>query len=117
MMMTPLVAPKTYRRFVDDSHARFNTIEEANTFKDVLNQQNPQIQYTIEIENEQRELQFLDINIKNEKEGKYEFEVHRKKTITSIQVKPNSDHDPKKYCEESLKVLFTVQHQSAAKNI
>ena len=38
------VEPILYRRFVDDSHARFNTIEGANTFTDVLYQQNPKIQ-------------------------------------------------------------------------
>ena len=95
LQVIPPIAPKSYKRFVDDSHARFNALEEAERFKEILNQQEPKIQYTLEAENEQKELQFLDITIKNELNGKYEFTVHRKKAITNIQVKPHSDHDPK----------------------
>ena len=65
----PPIAPKSYKRYVDDSHARFNNIENAETFNEILNQQNPKIQYTLEAENERKELEFLDINIKNELEG------------------------------------------------
>ena len=92
---TPPSAPITYRRYVDDSHSRFLQLENAYRFKDILNQQNPKVQYTMEIENEGKELPVIGINVKNEGEGKYEFEVHRKKAITNIQVKPHSDHDPK----------------------
>ena len=92
---TPPSAPITYRRYVDDSHSRFLQLENAYRFKDILNQQNPKVQYTMEIENERKELPVIGINVKNEGEGKYEFEVHRKKAITNIQVKPHSDHDPK----------------------
>ena len=36
----PSVAPKTYKRYVDDSHSRFDSIENAENFKNILNQQN-----------------------------------------------------------------------------
>ena len=91
----PTVSPNSYKRYVDDSHARFINIEQAERYMIILNEQHPQIQYTIEKENEQKELQFLDIKIKNNQQGKYEFTVHRKDAITNIQVKPHSDHDPK----------------------
>ena len=31
----------------------------------------------------------------NNKEGKYEFKIHRKNAITNVQLKPTSSHDPK----------------------
>ena len=90
----PAVAPKSFYRYVDDSHARFNNMHEASEFKNILNQQNPQIKYTIETENEHKQLNFLDISITN-KGGNYEFNVHRKHAITNVRIKPNSNHDPK----------------------
>ena len=92
---TPAVSAKSYRRYVDDSHGRFADISEAERFLTILNQQHPKIQYTLEKENESKELEFLDIKIKNNNVGRYEFSVHRKEAITNIQLKPNSDHDPK----------------------
>ena len=49
---------------MDDSHARFPDIKQANDFKDVLNQQHPKIQYTLDLENNEKEINFLDITIK-----------------------------------------------------
>ena len=45
------LAPKTFKRFVDDSHARLNNREQSLQFLDILNSQDPSIQYTIEFEN------------------------------------------------------------------
>ena len=59
------------------------------------------IQYTVERESEEG-LNFLDINIKNNGTGRYEFSIHRKKAITNVQIKPSSCHDPK-----VLKGVFT----------
>ena len=39
-------------------------------------------------------LNFLDVTIKNNKLGKYEFGVHGKNAITNVQVKKHSSHDP-----------------------
>ena len=91
----PSINLKSFLRYVDDSHARFLNIKQAEKFKDILNKQHPKIQYTLEMENENKELNFLDVKIKNNQNGKYEFSVHRKNAITNIQIKPHSDHDPK----------------------
>ena len=91
----PPINLKSFRRFVDDSHARFPLIECAGRFHDILNKQNDKIQYTMETENGDKTLEFLDIKIINNGQGQYEFDVFRKKAITNVQVKPNSGHDPK----------------------
>ena len=41
----PSIELKAFRRYVDDSHAMFPDIKQANDFKDILNQQHPKIQY------------------------------------------------------------------------
>ncbi|XP_065642467.1 uncharacterized protein LOC136074096 [Hydra vulgaris] len=89
---------KSYLRYVDDSHARFSNIQEAEKFKIILNKQHPAIQYTIETENHNKTLNFLNITIINNSKGKYEFKVYRKEAITNIQIKPHSNHDPKILC-------------------
>ena len=91
---TPSVAPKSFLRFVDDSHARFDDLEKASLFHDILNQQNEHINYTIEIEDLEKSLKYMDLNIQN-KNGKYDFQVHRKNAITNVQLAPHSGHDPK----------------------
>ena len=45
----------TFKRFVDDSNARFNNREQSLLFLDILNSQDPSIQYTIEFENENKQ--------------------------------------------------------------
>ena len=80
--------PITFRRYVDDSHSRFENIEQSKSFLQILNAQNPCIQYTVEKENEKKEINFLDITIINNLEGKYDFKVFRKDAITNIQIKP-----------------------------
>ena len=71
--------PKTFKRYVDDSHAHFTSKHHANIFQEILNKQDPAIQYTIEYENENKSLIFLDINITNTINNKYKFKVHHKK--------------------------------------
>ena len=60
-----------------------------------MNQQHQKIQYTLETENEDKELNFLDITVKNNQNGTYDFKVYRKSAITNVQVKKTSSHDPK----------------------
>ena len=91
---TPSVAPKSFLRFVDDSHARFDDLEKASLFHNILNQQNEHINYTIEIEDLEKSLKYMHLNIQN-KNGKYDFQVHRKNAITNVQLAPHSGHDPK----------------------
>ena len=49
----------------------------------------------MEVEKEGKTLEYLDVKTTNNNEGKYDFEVFRKKAITNIQIKPSSSHDPK----------------------
>ena len=89
------IAPKTFRRFVNDSHARFQDRSHAKKFLEILNKQDPAIKYTAEFEDHENSLNFLDINITNNTTNrKYEFKVHRKNAITNIHNKPNSCIDP-----------------------
>ena len=44
------IAPKTFRRFVDNSHARFQERSHANKFLEILRKQDLVIKYTIEFE-------------------------------------------------------------------
>ena len=89
------VAPMSFLRYVDDSHSRFNNIEDATTFQEILNDQDPDhLKYTMEVEDIEKTLNFLDLKIKNNS-GHYEFSIHRKNAITNVQVKPHSGHDPK----------------------
>ena len=95
LLQQPPIHPKSFKRYVDDSHARFTDIGSAEQFKNILNRQDQRIQYTMEKEDESKNLEFLDIRIMNSGSGKYEFDIYRKKAITNVQVKPSSSHDPK----------------------
>nr|XP_047132455.1 uncharacterized protein LOC124811183 [Hydra vulgaris] len=86
--------PKTFVRYVDDCHARFNSIKQQQIFLNILNEQNPAIKYTVELENHQKQLNFLNVNITNTMHGAYEFQIHRKEAMTNIQLKPNSNINP-----------------------
>ena len=48
--LTIHIQPKTFKRYVDNSHARFPSRHQANTFQEILNKQDPAIQYTTEYE-------------------------------------------------------------------
>ena len=62
--LTLNLAPKTYRRYVDDTHARFTSKKQSRQFQNIRNKQDKQIQFTIEDENEEMCLKVLDIKIK-----------------------------------------------------
>ena len=72
----PAISPKSFVRYVDDSHARFQTLQQAKKFREVLNQQNEHIQYTMGTEDQLKSLNFLDMNIRNNN-GQYELKVYR----------------------------------------
>ena len=83
------IARKTFRLFVDDSHARFQERSNANKFSEILNKQDPAIKYVVEFEDHKHSLNFLDINItSNTICRKYKFKVHRKDA--NIHIKPSS---------------------------
>jgi len=93
--LTPPINLKSFKRYVNDSHARFDIKNDALRFLNILNKQNKNIQYTIEMQSENKSLDFLDITITNTNNGKYQFKIHRKEAITNVQLKPSSSHDPK----------------------
>ena len=83
--------------------------------KEILNKQDPAIQYTIEYDNGNKSLNFLDINITNTVNKKYEFKVRRKKAITNIHMKPTSlTLKPSKKCS---RVSFTEYTRYVWSNI
>ena len=87
--LTLNLAPKTHRRYVDDTHARFTSKEQSHELQNNLNKQDKHIQFTIEDENEEICLNFLDIKLKNNN-GRCEFDVHRKPALTNVQIKQRS---------------------------
>ena len=89
--MTFDIAPKTVHRYVDDSHARFGSRNNAIEFANVLNSQDPQIQYTIEYKNNHKQLNFLDVARKNNLNHSHDFAVYRKVAIINVQIKPHSN--------------------------
>ena len=91
--LTLNLAPKAYRQYVDDTHARFTSKEQSREFQNILNKQDKHIQFTIEDENEKKCLNFRNIKIKNNN-GRYEFDVNRKPVLTNVQIKPHSCISP-----------------------
>ena len=91
----PPIDLKTHKRYVDDSHTRFKELVDATRFLTELNKQDERIQYTMEVETEDKSLAFLNVKATNNRQGSYDFQVYRKKAITNVQVKPGSSHDPK----------------------
>ena len=89
------VQPLTFKRYVDDSHARFQNADCADQFLTILNAQDPKIQYTIEREDDEKKLAFLDLHICNDGSGQYDFNVYRKEAITNVQIKPQSCINPR----------------------
>ena len=89
------VDPITHRRYVDDSHDRFLEKEKSDEFLKILNSQDERVQFTVEYENKDKELNYLEIKTINNKQGNYDFKVYRKDAITNIQIKPESCHDDK----------------------
>ena len=116
MALTMQIQRKTFKRYVDDSHARFTSKHHVNTFQELLKKQDLAIQYTIEYENENKSLIFVDINITNTINNKYKLEVHPKKTITNIHIKPTSCIDLTSSKVYS-KVSFTEHTKYAPRNI
>ena len=97
--LTLNLAAKTFKRFVDDSHARFNNRKHLLKFLDILNRQDPSIQYTIEFENGCKQLSFFDVIITSTGINSKSFKIFHNfkifwKTTTNAQIKPNSNIAP-----------------------
>ena len=59
----------SFKRYVDDSHCRFDDLDSAEKFKSILNQQDERIQYTMETENNEK-TQFREVKVRNSGKGK-----------------------------------------------
>ena len=81
------IAPKTFWPYVDDSHAQLGGRNNAVEFLNVLNSQDLQIQYNTEYENDNKELNFSDVNHLNKLNHFHDFAECRKTLTTSVQIK------------------------------
>ena len=88
------ISPKTFKRYVDDSHTKFENKQKSLRFLEILNKQGSSIQYTIEFENIQKQVNFLDITITKNETNSYDFKIFRKPAITNVQIKSNSNMAP-----------------------
>ena len=84
------LAQLTYKRYVDDSHTRLETVHQSHSFLNILNQQNKAIQYTMGKKDQTQKLNFSDVTIINTGARKYEFKIHRKTTIANVQIRQHS---------------------------
>ena len=85
------VSPKTFKRYVDDKHVRFENKQESLQFLVILNKSQPFIRYNTEFENDQKQLNLLDITITNSGTNPYDFKIFRKPAVTNVQIKSNSN--------------------------
>ena len=88
------IQPKTLNRYVDDSHARFTSKHHANTFQEILNKQDPAIQYTIEYENRNKFLNFWTLTLLTPLTANMNSKCTEKKPFINIHIKPTSCIDP-----------------------
>ena len=72
---------------------RFKSKEQSRGFQRILNKQDKHIQFTIDDENKEKCLNFLDIKIKNNN-GRYKFDVHGKLALTNVHIKLHSCISP-----------------------
>ena len=115
--LTLSIAPKALKRFVDDSHARFKTGKQLLQFLDILNSQDPSIQYTTEFKEEKkRQCIFLDVTSANTGNNSYNFKIFRKTSRSNAQTEPNSEYHHISLWEYS-KVFFYKYTKYALKNI
>ena len=70
--LTINTAPKMFKRLFDDSHAKSKTGEQSLEFLNILNSQDPSMQYTTELKNENKQLSFLDVIITNTSNNSYD---------------------------------------------
>ena len=110
------LAPLTYKIYVDDGHARFETVHQSHSFLNILNKQNKAMQYTMQKEDQSQKLNFLDVTVINTGTGKYEFKIHRKNAITNVQIKPHSYVNPA-LIRDIFKGFYPEQRSYVLKNI
>ena len=75
--------PIFYRRYIDDTFILFKNPRHIPKFRDYLNQQHPNIEFTSELETDCI-LNFMDISIKRNQNGSFTTSVFRKSTFTGL---------------------------------
>ena len=81
------ISPKTFKSYADESHCRFENKQKSLQFLEILNKQESSIQHTIEIENNEKHSNFLDVAITKTEIHSYDFKIFRKPAITNPQIK------------------------------
>ena len=76
--MTFGIAPETFCQYIGDSHARFGSRNNAIEILNVINRQDSQLLSSTEYENDNKELKFLDVTVKNNLNHSYEFAIYHK---------------------------------------
>ena len=79
------LVPLTYKRYVCDNQARFETVYQFHSFLDIL-KKNKALKHTMEKKNQSQKL-FLDATITNTAAGKFEFKIIQKNAIANVQKK------------------------------
>ena len=90
IMSSTICKPKLWKRYLDDSIAIIPR-DEVDSFHIFLNQINPHIEFTYEMENEHR-LPFLDLMIYRRENGTLSFSIYRKPTFTGNYLNFDSYH-------------------------
>ena len=91
--------PRLWLRYVDDTFVIIKT-NQVEAFHKFLNQQCDQIKFTVECENDQRSLHFLDCDLKVNQHGEFESTVFRKPTHSDLYLNYESAHP--KFVKHSL---------------
>ena len=94
--------PMIYKRYVDDTFAAFSNSSQANAFLDFINSKHPNINFTMELENN-NSLPFLDVLVS--KNDVVTTSVYRKKTFTGLGCSFYS-YTPLKYKIGTVKALI-----------
>ena len=89
-MSSTICKTKLWKRYLDDSIEIIPT-NEVDSFHLLLNQINPYIQFTYEMENEHR-LPFLNMMIHSRENGSLSFSIYRKPTFTGNYLNFDSYH-------------------------
>ena len=75
--------PVFYRRYIDDTFILFKDPGHIPKFKEYLNKQHPNIEFTSDIEKDGI-LNFMDIRIERNNDGSFTTSVFRKETFTGL---------------------------------
>ena len=96
--------PMYYRRYVDDIFAIFDSKSDALAYLDILNSVHPNLQFTIETQNSEGSLRFLDVDVSSH-DNKFKTCWSLKPTNTG-RYTPFSSHSPLRYKKAAVRALI-----------